>query len=154
MYEYLLQAGILLGLLSLGFFAGRYNERRHLRSLQRREAADGPLLTNLERLPGGAVAVSGWLCSGSVVIASDYFKTFGASLKTLLGGRLRTLETVLERGRREAALRLREAAAAGGADMVLNVRFETAIIMRGKNNRPYPAAEVVAYGTCVKLARV
>jgi len=152
MVEYAIQAGILLGLLSLGFFAGRYNERRHRRGLERREAAGGPVLTNLERLPNGAVAVSGWLCMGSVVIASDYFKTFGASLKTLLGGRLKTLETVLERGRREAALRLREQAAADGADMVLNVRFETAIVMRGKNNRPYPAAEVVAYGTGVKLA--
>jgi uncharacterized protein YbjQ (UPF0145 family) len=36
--------------------------------------------------------------------------------------------------------------------VVLNVRLETAIIMRGARNRPYPAAEVLAYGTAVKLA--
>ncbi len=134
-----------LVLVVLGFAAGRLAERRHLRSLAEREAAPGPAATNLRRLPDGARVVASALCIGNVVIASDYFKTFGASLKTLVGGRLRTLETLLDRGRREAALRLREDAARLGADLVMNVRFETSII---RSN----AAEVTAYGTAVKLA--
>ena len=152
MLNLLFQAGTVAVLIGLGFFVGRYRERSHRKSLRQREARPGPVLTNLRALPQGAAAAESWLCLGSVVIASDYFKTFGATVKTLLGGRLRTLETLLERGRREAVLRVREEAGSRGADMVLNIRFETAIVMRGKNNRPYPAAEVLAYGTAVKLA--
>ena len=148
----ILQIGLPLFLIAIGFTVGRINEGRHKRSLRRREGLRGPMLTNLKDLPGGMRASKSWLCTGSVVIASDYFKTFGAGLKTLVGGRLRTLETLLDRGRREALLRLRHEAAEQGADLVLNVRFETAVILRSKNNRPYPAAEVLDYGTGVKLA--
>jgi uncharacterized protein YbjQ (UPF0145 family) len=148
----ILRIGGPLLLIGVGFFAGRINEARHRASLRRREAMPGPVLTNLERLPGGMTAVQSSFCIGNVVIASDYFKFFGAQLKTLVGGRLRTLETLIDRGRREALLRVREQAAAVGADVVLNVRLETAVVMRGRRNRPYPAAEVLAYGTAVKLA--
>ena len=149
----ILQIALPLFLIALGFLAGRVNEGRHRRSLLRREAMAGPVMTNLKSLPEAATAAESYLCLGTVVIASDYFKTFGASLKTLVGGRLRTLETLLDRGRREALLRLREDARQRGADMVMNVRFETAIILRSRQNKPYPAAEVVAYGTAVKLAK-
>lgn len=147
----ILQFAIPLFLIAVGFVVGRIIERRHFRSLALREAAEGPILTNLKSPPAGAEIVSSQLCIGSVVIASDYFKCFGATLKTLVGGRLRTLETLIERGRRESLLRVREQAAQVKADMVLNVRLETSVIMRKKGNRSYPAAEVVAYGTAVKL---
>ena len=147
----LLQFAIPVLLIALGFVAGRIIEGRHRRSLARREAQAGPTMTNLKTLPEGMKASESCLCNGSVVIASDYFKFFGASLKTLVGGRLRTLETMLERGRRESLQRLRAAAADRGADIVLNVRFETAIVMRSKKGSAYPAAEVLAYGTAVKL---
>ena len=147
----LFQFAVPVFLIALGFVTGRIIEGRHRRSLAAREAQAGPLLTNLKALPGGMAARESCLCNGSVVIASDYYKYFGARLKTLVGGRLRTLETLLSRGRREALLRLRAAAAERGADIVLNVRFETAIVMRGKKGRPYPAAEVLAYGTAVKV---
>lgn len=149
----LLQLGIPLFLIALGFATGRIIERRHFRSLARREALPGPVLTNLEKLPAGMVPASSQFCVGSVVIASDYFKAFGASLKNLVGGRLRTLETLLERARREALQRLRQQAAVVGADMLLNVRLETAIIMRSKRRKGTLATEVIAYGTAVKLAR-
>lgn len=145
------QFGLPIFLIALGFATGRVIERRHLRSIALREAQPGPLLTNLKKLPDGQKTESCHFCIGTVVIASDYFKYTGASLKTLVGGRLRTLETMLARGRREALLRLREQAANKHADIIMNVRMETAIIMRGAKNRPYPAAEVIAYGTAVKL---
>ena len=140
-----------LVLLVVGFTTGRIIERRHIASLHLREAAPGPTLTNLKRPPEGLVATEPSFCCGSVVIAGDYFKAFGASLKTLVGGRMRTLETVLDRGRREAIQRMREQAAARQADMILDVRLETAIVMRSKGNQGAPATEVIAYGTAVKL---
>lgn len=151
--EVLIQLGLPLLLVLIGLVCGKIVERKHFRSLQNREAQAGPVLTNLKNVPLDRTVVSTEFCVGSVVIASDYFKVFGATLKTLVGGRLRTLETMLDRGRREALLRLREQAAEAGADMVLNVRLETAMIMRSqKNNQPYPAAEVIAYGTAVRTA--
>ena len=56
-----------------------------------------------------------------------------------------TLETLLERGRREALLRMRDEAGLHGADLVMNIRLVTSIVMKG-------AVEVIAYGTAVKLA--
>ena len=137
-------------LIVLGFLTGRIIESRHFRSLTEREAQGGPVLTNLKTLPDGRIPLETKFCVGGVVIASDYFKTFGAKLKSLVGGRLRTLETMLERGRREAMLRLRDEAAEFGADVVVSVRLETAVIMRNRQGKTYPAAEVIAYGTAVR----
>ena len=148
--ELILAIGIPVGLIALGFVTGRIIELRHFRELARREAQGGPVLTNLKTLPAGCSPQAAKFCIGGVVIASDYFKTFGAKLKSLVGGRLRTLETMLERGRREAMLRLRDQAAEFGADFVVSVRLETAVIMRNRQGKTYPAAEVIAYGTAVR----
>ena len=137
-------------LILLGFLTGRIIESRHFRSLSQREARGGPVLTNLKTLPDGRRPRESKFCIGGVVIASDYFKTFGAKLKSLVGGRIRTLETMLERGRREAMLRLRDQAEEFGADVVISVRLETAVIMKNRQGKNYPAAEVIAYGTAVR----
>jgi uncharacterized protein YbjQ (UPF0145 family) len=137
-------------MIALGFLTGRIIESRHFGNIIEREARSGPVLTNLKYLPDGRRAEATKFCIGGVVIASDYFKTFGAKLKSLVGGRLRTLETMLERGRREAMLRLREQAAEFGADFVISVRLDTAVIMKSKQGKTYPAAEVIAYGTAVR----
>ncbi len=150
--QLIIQFSIPLLLIAVGYIAGHIIEQRHFRSLQSREAMSGPVLTNLSRVPAGMTVESTQFVIGSVVIASDYFKFVGANLKTLVGGRLRTLETLLERGRREALLRLREQAAMSGANMVMNVRLETSVIMRSKKkNKSSPVAEVIAYGTAVRL---
>jgi len=44
--------------------------------------------------------------SGNVVIAMDYFKKIIANLKSLVGGSLDSYETMLERARREAIVRM------------------------------------------------
>ncbi|MDP6637529.1 MAG: heavy metal-binding domain-containing protein [Phycisphaerae bacterium] len=139
-------------LIVLGFLTGKIIEASHFRSLARREALGGPMLSNLKRIPDDRTPLATQFCVGGVVIASDYFKTFGARLKSLVGGRLRTLETMLDRGRREAMLRLRDKAAQFGADVVISVRLETAVIMKSKGGKTYPAAEVIAYGTAVRTA--
>lgn len=136
-------------LLALGFIVGRLLERRHLKSLFERErAASSAIPTNLKMMPDQPVAKS-FLVIGSVVIASDYYKTIGARLKAIVGGRLRTLETLMDRGRREAIMRMREQAAAHGAHLVLNVRLETSTITRSARRTSMPSMEVIAYGTAV-----
>ena len=146
----LISLGIVAGLILVGYLAGHAAERRHDKSLARREAEPGPALTNLRRLQDGARVARSELCVGCVVIATDYFKSFAAKLKTLVGGRMGMLESLIRRGRREALQRLREQAAEMGADVVLNIRIETSMIVRGRKQAG--PAEVIAYGTAVKLA--
>lgn len=142
---------MVLALLALGYITGHLVEAKHHRSLTSREALPGPSMTTLSHLPANAVVTRSTFCTGSTVVASDYFKTFAATLKGLVGGRLKTLETLLDRGRREALLRMREQAIQQGADMILCVRLETSMIMKKAGKSGAPAVEIIAYGTAVKL---
>ena len=136
-------------LLILGFSVGSYVERAHFRSLALREAAlkDMPL-TDMGFRSSGIVPRSAELVCGEVVIATDYFKTFAAQLRKLIGGELRAYETLLERGRREAIVRMQEQARLLGADAVVNVRLSSSTISGLRRNRA-AMVEVFAYGTAV-----
>ncbi len=154
-----------IALFSLGFTVlmlvttwaiGRAIERRHLRDLADREARFADMIvTNLKRLPPDLAPSDSFLIEGSVVVGSDYFKRFVAGFKQLVGGRLRSLEGVLMRGRREAVLRMLEAARAEGADAVFNIRIEASAIGGGnqQQNANMSVAEILAYGTAVRLRR-
>ena len=138
-------------LLVFGFAAGRFTERRHLRRLDALEAD----LRHIRRTdieieasklgvePGGCVLVV-----GSVVMAADYFKTFSAGLRYLIGGEVRGYERVLTRARREAICRMLHEARRMNAHAVINVRLETSSIGNLANN-PSAMVEVIAYGTAV-----
>jgi uncharacterized protein YbjQ (UPF0145 family) len=88
------------------------------------------------------------MVSGSVVVATDYFKTFVAGLKKLIGGEIKSYERLMERARREALCRMMRAAHEKGAVAVINVRLETSNIGAVRRN-PAPMVEVIAYGTAV-----
>lgn len=138
------------GVILLGLFVGRAREHAHFRSLDRREAdCRSILVTNLKRLPPGVLAEDTFLCVGSVVVANDAWKSFVAGLKHIIGGRLRTIESLVERARREAVLRMIEHARHRGTTHVLNVRFETSALTRGQRGR-MAGIEVLAYGTGIR----
>lgn len=140
---------ILLALLLLGYGVGRLLERRHYRSIRQREQALRQVLALSTRyVPEGVVATGAQLVSGGVVISSDYFKTFVAGFRAFFGGRFRGYETLLERARREALLRLKEAAQAQGCTLVIGVRFESTTIAGSST----PSVEVLAFGTALKTA--
>lgn len=139
---------VLVVLTSLGYVFGRIAERRHFSSIRKREAELQPLLTfNEGRLPTGDWT-DGQLVGGNVVISVDYFKRLAAGLRSLFGGRLTTYESLLERGRREAILRMKEQARSLGSTMVINVRIETASISKGREDQ-IGSVEVYAYGTAL-----
>ena len=146
------QLGPVIVLLILGLIAGKLFERRHYRRLGEREVAlRHMVVTDLRALPPGCAVEPCELVTGEVVVASDYFKTFAASLKKLLGGELRTFETLMERARREALVRMLESAERIGANAVVNVRFATSNIGSMKRNRKAAMVEMYAYGTAVRL---
>lgn len=141
--------GIFVVFLTLGYTVGRVAEKRHYRSILRREATLSDLMiVTTKTLPARAVAPKTQLVMGSVVISVDYFKRFVAGLRMLFGGRVHTYESLLDRGRREALLRMQERAKKLGADMIFNVRFETSSISKGAG-KSLGSAEVLAYGTAI-----
>ena len=137
----------LLVMLALGFGFGRLAEKRHYRSIHQREDSLRHLLVLPDKTPPAQfLNHDSVLVSGSVVISVDYFKTFVASLRNLVGGRVSSYESLLDRARREAILRMQEEADAYGADAVFNLKFETSRI--GQNGQQgLGSVEVLAYGT-------
>ena len=153
--EMSVQFGIPLALLVLTYFTGTAFERRHYASIRERELRwrSLPAVTFRSVPPGWKVAESA-LITGSVVISVDYFKRFLSGLRMIFGGRVKAYETLLDRARREALLRLKEDAVERGYHAVLNVRLETCRLANARNSERIAGLEVLAYGTGVKLLNV
>ncbi len=140
-------------LLVFGFTIGSVVERAHFRRLKVREkAVRDILLTDLKALPALCAADSCTMVFGEVVIASDYFKTFVSGLRKIVGGELRAYETLMERARREAILRMVESAKQLGANAVYNIRFSSTNIGSIRRKRAAAMVEMYAYGTAIKIS--
>jgi len=145
---------LLLAFISLvaGLLLGPVNERRHYRSMEQREAQYRNILLSNEKHPPAEWAAQPFaLVQGSVVVSSDYFKDFMAAFRRLMGGNLKSYGTLLERGRREALLRLKQQAHELGAQRVIGVLFETSAVHQGRAGK-IVSCEVLAYGTAFVLA--
>ncbi|NEZ60105.1 YbjQ family protein [Leptolyngbyaceae cyanobacterium CCMR0082] len=141
---------VFLILIGIGYFVGNRRERKHYEDIKRREkqSLHVPVMSwgAKQDLP---YAHESELFVGSVVIANDYFKTASATLRNLVGGRVIVYETLIDRGRREAMLRMKESAMEWGASQVLNIRFETSNIA-GQSSGGMGAVEIMAYGTGIR----
>lgn len=137
-------------LLALGYSVGRVKEKRHYQSIRRRERElAGVLAFGIRFPPDPHTPRECVLVTGSVVVGSDYFKQFVTGLRTLIGGRMAAYESLLDRARREAVLRMKADAARHGASLILNVKLESTNVGGGMRGG-LPAMEVFAYGTALK----
>ena len=153
-FQLLFTFGLPFLLLVLAYFVGSFVERQHYESLREREEASLHLpAINFYHVPGGGPVVASELLTGSVVISVDYFKRFLAGLRYIVGGRVRSYETLLDRARREALVRLKESAMARGYDAVVNVRLETSRLANSRGTEGTAGVEILAFGTALKLAR-
>lgn len=136
----------LLVLFIVGWFFGARHERQHLARLAIAEAELSHIIVSSERFYQPIVVQNsqGELVLGSVVIAQDYFKMVIARVLSIFGKNLTTYETLLERARREALVRLRTQAHAKGYNHVYGLRFEVSNI-----NQLGSMVEAIAYGTAV-----
>ncbi|MBL8317250.1 MAG: heavy metal-binding domain-containing protein [Burkholderiaceae bacterium] len=133
-------------LLAVGYFVGRLLERRHYASIRRRERELRSVVAITTRfVPEGVTAQGATLVSGGVVVSSDYFKTFVAGFRNLVGGRFRGFESLLERARREAILRMKQQAREHGSSLVIGVRIHTTRVAGSQT----PSVEVIAFGTAL-----
>ena len=140
---------VFLILMTLGYGFGRVAEKRHYKSIIERETDLNRIPAIVLRFPPPSTKTQHTvLVMGSVVISIDYFKRIAAGLRGLVGGRMMSYETLLDRARREAVLRMKEKADALGANMVFNIKMETASISKGRKNK-IGSVEVLAYGTAI-----
>jgi len=148
--EYLLPLLYLIVPLAVGFGFGRYLEARHYKSIHQRESAclNVPVV-NFKNLGSDRPVMESALAVGSVVVSVDYFKRFLTGFRKVFGGELHSYSSLLDRGRREAILRMRESCP--DADIFLNCRLETASISKGAKGK-IGCVEVIAYGTAVRFA--
>ena len=151
--EFMMQIGFPLALLIVTFFIGNMIETHHYANIRRREEAlrSMPAIT-LESPPESWSVEQSGLVTGSVVVSIDYFKRFLCGLRGLIGGRVKSYETLLDRARREALLRLKESASQAGYRAVINVRLETSrMASSGRDGEGTAGVEVLAFGTGLRL---
>ena len=105
------------------------------------------ILSTTETVPGMEVTEGLGLVSGSTVRARIFLSDILAGLKNLIGGEVVTYTRMLEEAREHAVVRMIEQAEKKGADAVVAIRFSTSTITKN-------AAEVMAYGTAVRLKAI
>ncbi len=145
--------GLPLLILMTAYFIGSYIEKKHFRSIQKRELdAQGFPVVSFNTMPEQWNVNQSHLVTGSVVISLDYFKRVIAGLRGLIGGRIKTYEPLLDRARREALLRMTEEARSQGYDAIFNVRLETSRLATGRRDgKGIAGVEMLAFGTAVKF---
>jgi len=100
-------------------------------------------LLNIDYIPGAEIEALG-MAKGTVVYSKNFGRDFMAGMKTLVGGEIKSYTDMLNEARAIATKRMVDEAESMGADAVLNIRYGSAAVMQG-------AAEVIAYGTAVKI---
>lgn len=140
---------VFISLFLIGLIFGQLNERRHFARLEKAEAELADIKAyNLKTLPID-LAPNAVLVTGNVVVAVDYFKKIVAGLKAIIGGRLKAYESLVERARREAIIRMKREAREAGAHAVYNVRLEFSTTGQ-QPRQAFGGVELFAYGTAVK----
>lgn len=102
------------------------------------------LVSTMNDLPGYEVIAVYGEVFGLVARARNAFSNMGASFRTITGGEAKGFTKLLSESRDHAVARLREAAAARGANAVLAMRFDC-------NEIANMISEVAAYGTAVSV---
>ena len=144
----MIEISIFIVVLMLGLIFGTINERKHYESIESRERIQRelPMVTFGKIQTEDLDSREFKLVTGSVVISIDSFKKLVAGVINLFGGSIISYESLVDRARREALLRLKESAP--GASQIVNTRIETMSISKGKK-KTVGAVEVLAYGTAV-----
>jgi uncharacterized protein YbjQ (UPF0145 family) len=102
------------------------------------------ILSTTEHVPGKQVSEIIGIARGSTVRARNVGRDITAIFKNIVGGEISEYTKLQADAREEALVRMVQDAESHGADAVIALRIETSMIAQG-------AAEIVAYGTAVKL---
>ncbi len=103
------------------------------------------IIATTETIPGREIVEVVGMVKGASVRARHVGKDISAFLTNLVGGEMNEYTKLLAEVREQATDRMIEDAKARGANAILGMRFVGTEIAAG-------AAEVLAYGTAVKLS--
>ena len=103
------------------------------------------ILTTTEVVPGREITEIIGVARGSTVRSRNIGRDITAMFKNIVGGELSEYTALQAAAREQALQRMVDDAEAHGADAVVGVRITTAMVTQG-------AAEILAYGTAVKLS--
>ena len=101
-------------------------------------------LVNIDYLPGYEIVEALGIVKGQTVQSKNIGKDIGAGFKTIVGGELASYTDMLKEARQIATKRMVDEAECLGADAIINIRYGSSSVMSG-------AAEIIAYGTAVKI---
>ena len=102
------------------------------------------IVTNTDFVPGREVHEILGLVRGNTIQAKVFYKDIAAGFRNIVGGEIKEYTEMLSEAREIALKRMEQKAEKLGADATINVRFMTSAVMGA-------AAEILAYGTAVKL---
>ena len=104
------------------------------------------ILSTTETIPGHTVSDNLGVVRGNVIRAKHIGTDIVASLRNLVGGEVTEYTKLMAEAREQAFDRMVGQAQEMNADAIVGIRFTTSMVMTG-------AAELLVYGTAVKLAK-
>ena len=102
------------------------------------------LLVTTDKIEGKEIKDTIGIVRGEIVQSKHLGKDFMAGVKTLVGGEIKGYTEMISEARQIATERMINEAKGIGADAIIGVRYGSTAVMQG-------AAEIIAYGTAVKL---
>lgn len=133
-------------LLLIGWSVGRIKIRNHRTRLNQLENKLQQIRLHNVKYKGANddADVTADMLNASLVLSIDIFQRFLATFTQLTGGEHYNYTDLLDRGRRDALLRLKTQAHILGANDIYNIKIQSATIGAGKG------IEILAYGTAIK----
>lgn len=101
-------------------------------------------LVSIDCIPGEEIVETLGLVKGQIVQSKNFGRDFMAGMKTLVGGEIKGYTEMIKEARQIATKRMVDEANELGADAIVGIRYGSSSVMSG-------AAEIIAYGTAVKL---
>lgn len=101
-------------------------------------------LVNIDYIPGYEITEALGIVKGQIVQSKNLGRDFMAGMKTIVGGEIKGYTDMIAVARQIATKRMVDDAESLGADAIINIRYGSSSVMNG-------AAEIIAYGTAVKI---
>ena len=102
------------------------------------------ILVNTPTIEGKEIKECLGIVKGEIVQSKNVGRDILAGLKTIVGGEIAGYTDMIRKARQTAIQRMIAEAEKLGADAIVNVKFGSSSVMQG-------AAEIISYGTAVKL---
>ena len=104
------------------------------------------ILVTTENVEGHEIKESLGVVKGEIVQSKNFGRDFMAGMKTLVGGEIKGYTEMIREARQIATKRMVDEARELDADAVVGIRYGSSAVMQG-------AAEIIVYGTAVKLKK-